>query len=65
MTTNSDRFLYDGYTFQQEHEWKAERERLRRICKHGMRRGGVCVFCGEAVTSLPAESTQKPLQPLT
>ena len=38
---------------------------LRRICKHGMRRGGVCVFCGETVTSLPADSTQKPLLPRT
>ena len=31
---------------------------LRRICKHGMRRNGVCLFCGQAVTSLPAENTK-------
>ena len=65
MTTKSNQFLYAGYTFQQEHEWKAKREELRKICKHGMRRGGVCIFCGEVATSLPAESTQKPLLPLT
>lgn len=29
MTTHAAAFLYRGYTFQQEQDWKRERERIR------------------------------------
>ena len=54
----------DFPTFSEVGEENA-RAYLRRICKHGMRRKGVCVFCGEKITSLPEDDVQKPLLPLT